>query len=57
MLRGEWTTEELWIAFGEYEEKANRGTGADYRLAAATMAKALAEIIVMRETIASKKWA
>jgi hypothetical protein len=46
---GEPTTEELWKLFWKYEERASTTT-ADYRLAAATMAVAIAKIIASRIT-------
>lgn len=46
-MMGEPTTNELWTLFWKYEERATTSS-ADYRLAAATMAAAIAKIIASR---------
>lgn len=43
------TTADLWDLFWRYEENARIGS-AEYRLAAATMAEAIAKIIAARES-------
>lgn len=50
MIKGQMPTEELWQLFSDYEERAHSAVGApEYRIAAATMANAIARIIAARE--------
>lgn len=48
-MLGEISTEDLWKLFGEYEDLVHNSNSPEYALANATMANALARIIVSRE--------
>ncbi len=48
-MLGEISTEDLWRLFGHYEDMVHNGLNGEKMLANATMANAIARIIVSRE--------